>query len=206
MVNLRQKLHGNACDWFLFYAVTRQSDERGRCTSPWAALGSGKPCQSTTRRRTATTKRYTRRGVDAVVLTAAWAEPWAGEAAAAAGEGTGNESAAAHGRGASPHAQTGAHTTCPHVPLKSRSSNLAKMKVRLTKSGIEEAAGRKVRTVLKITCHFIYPTITRQADLLGENKSPRSALVSCQSKQNLPAAAKSKLTQVNLSQRAINLP
>lgn len=82
-------------------------------------------------------KRYMRRGADAAALTAVWAGPWAGAVAGAAGEGTGNVNAAARGRGVSPHAQTAAHTTCPHVLQRSHLSNPAKMKVRLTKSGIE---------------------------------------------------------------------
>ncbi len=83
-------------------------------------------------------KRYTRRGADAAALTAVWAGPWAGAAVGAAGEGTGNVNAAARGRGVSPRVQTAARTTCPHVLPRSRLSNPVKMKVRLTKSGLEK--------------------------------------------------------------------
>lgn len=174
--------------------------------SPWAALGRGKQCQSMTRRRTAMMKRYTRRGADAAALTAAWAGPWAGAAVGAAGEGTGNVNAVARGRGVSPHAQTAAHTTCPHVLPRSHLSNPVKMKVRLTKSGIEKEDRENVFCGnLGNHLPFYLPSYYQASRLLEENKTSKSALVNCQSKQNLPATAKSKLTQVNLSERAINL-
>lgn len=88
-------------------------------------------------------KRSTTREADAAPLTAVWAGPWAGAVAGAAGGGTGNASAAARGKGVSPRARTAAHTTCPLVPQRSRLSNPAKMKVRLTKSGMEKSEGTK---------------------------------------------------------------
>lgn len=107
-------------------------------------------------------KRFTRRGADAAALTVVWAGPWAGAAAGAAGEGTANVNAAARGREVSPHAQTAAHTTCPHVLQRSHLSNPAKMKVRLTKSGITKRKATFFEVIHEhITCHFI-PTITRQ--------------------------------------------
>lgn len=83
------------------------------------------------------TRRYMKHEVDAAALTAVWAGQWAGAAAGAVGEGTGSVNAATRGRGVSPHALTAAHTTCPHVLPRSHSSNPVKMKVRLTKSGIQ---------------------------------------------------------------------
>lgn len=92
-------------------------------------------------------RRYMKREVDAAALTVVWAGLWAGAAAGAAGEGTGSVNAVARGRGVSPHALTGAHTTCPHVLPRSHSSNPEKMKVRLTKSGIQNV-GQIKETVL----------------------------------------------------------
>lgn len=151
-------------------------------------------------------KRYTRRGADAAALTAVWEGPWAGVAVGAAGGETGNANAAARGSGVSPRAQTAAHTTCPHALPRSHLSNPVKMKVRLTKSGIEKEDRQNV-----FCCNpgnhlpFYLPSNYQTSRLLEENKTSKSALVNCQSEQNLPATAKSKLTQVNLSKRAINL-
>ncbi len=102
-------------------------------------------------------KRYMRHGADAVVLTVVGAEPWAGAAAGAAAEGTESVNAAARGRGVSPHVLTAAHTTCLHVLPRSHLSNPVKMKVRLTKSGIEKQGreGKPSVVIQEITCHFI---------------------------------------------------
>ena len=105
-----------------------------------------------------------------------WCLQWYGRghgqraAAGAAGEGTGNASAASHGRGVSPHAQTAARITCPRVLPRSHLWNHAKMKVRLTNSGMESDSGRVLcilnllqsLVIQEISCHFIYPTTTRQ--------------------------------------------
>lgn len=133
-------------------------------------------------------KRYTRHGVDAVVLTAAWVALWEGAAGGAAGEGTATVSAVAHGREVSPHAQTDAHTTCLHVLPRSHLSSRAKMKVRLTKSGIVFCLS---------TEHVTSHSYSREEEDLQIRigKLP----------EYLPATAKSKLTQINLSKRAINL-
>lgn len=77
------------------------------------------------------TKRYTRRGAGAAALTAVWAGPWGDAVAGALGEGTGSVSAAARGRGVCLHGLTAARTTCRPGRPRSRSSNPAKMKVRL---------------------------------------------------------------------------
>lgn len=105
----------------VLFPLFRQSGARGRCTSPWAAWERGRLCQSMTRRRIATTKRYMKREVDAVACTAVWAALWAGAVGGAAVAGTGNVNAAAHGKEVSPHAQTAARTTCPHGPPRSLS-------------------------------------------------------------------------------------
>lgn len=89
-------------------------------------------------------KRYTRRGADVAVLTAASVGPWAGAVAGVAGGGIGSVNAAARGSGVYPRALTGAHTTCPHVLPRSHSSNLVKMKVRLTKTRIKKE-GREMK-------------------------------------------------------------
>lgn len=131
-------------------------------------------------------KRYTRRGADAAALTAVWARPWAGAVAGAAGEGTGSVNAVARGRGVSPHALTAAHTTCPHVLPRSHLSNPVKMKVRLTKSGIRKE-GRDGGS------QFYFLSYYQTTKHLEENNN------NCQGKQYLPATAKAKLTQGNLT-------
>ncbi|KAK6317742.1 hypothetical protein J4Q44_G00110330, partial [Coregonus suidteri] len=102
---------------------------------PWVGWGRGRPCRSMRRRRrrrTVTTKRYTRRAPHAAapVPTAAWEGPRPGAAGGAPEGGTGTESgnAAAHGRGVSPRAPTGARSTSPRGPPKSPSSSPARMK------------------------------------------------------------------------------
>lgn len=151
------------------FSSTRQSDGKGRCTSPWVALARGKLCRSTTRRRIATMKRYTRREVAAAVLTAGW-ERWADAAVEAVDAEIGNGNEALHGRGVCPHAQNTARTICPLVPPRSHSSNPVRMKVRLTSLGNTQ----EVREQFYV-----------------QTWGSKSTLVYCQSKQNSPASAES---------------
>lgn len=131
----------------------RQSGVRGRCTCRWAAWERGKRCRSTTKRRTATTRRYTRRGAGAVARTVAWAGPWVDAAAEAPGGGTGSANGASRGRGVCLQGLSAARTTCRRGPPRSRSSSPVKMKVRL--GMLRRNSGNAIKHYLLCHCQII---------------------------------------------------